>query len=183
MKRYFDPNNSFDLNNYNIGQHYLFSLQTITDFIWFLKLQIVSSCRGFPLALKVNGISLHGKPVEGWRSRARKWSNGHFIFNSCSDLLDCLRRSLEFSDDEVILKECFMDLGSFPEDQRITVPALIDMWAELYDLDEYGIDAIANLHELTTRNLANLVRTRYDDSFFLWCDILVACFLSSCNHC
>ncbi len=58
-----------------------------------------------------------------------------------------------------------MDLGSFPEDQRIPVPALIDMWAELYEPDEDCINAIANLHELTTRNLANLVRTRYDDSF------------------
>uniref|UniRef100_A0A2N9HW74 NB-ARC domain-containing protein n=1 Tax=Fagus sylvatica TaxID=28930 RepID=A0A2N9HW74_FAGSY len=55
--------------------------------------EIVSGCGRFPLALKVNGISLHGKPVEGWCSRARKWSN-----------------------------------GSFPEDQRIPVPALIDMW-------------------------------------------------------
>ena len=173
MKRYFDPNNSFDLNNYNIGQHYPFSLQTITDFIWFLKLQIVSGCGRFPLALKVNGISLHGKPVEGWRSRARKWSNGHFIFNSSSDLLDCLRRSLEFSDDQVTLKDYFMDLGSFPEDHRIAVPGLIDMWAELYGLDEDGINVIANLRELSTQKLANLMITRYDDSFFLWSVILV----------
>uniref|UniRef100_A0A7N2LZN9 RPW8 domain-containing protein n=1 Tax=Quercus lobata TaxID=97700 RepID=A0A7N2LZN9_QUELO len=72
------------------------------------------------------------------------------------ELLGQLQKSLEFQDDKVI-KDCFMDLGSFPEDQRIYAAALIDMWAELYELDEDGIHAIANLLELTTRNLANLV--------------------------
>ena len=51
-----------------------------------------------------------------------------------------------------------MDLGSFPEDQRLPVAAL---WVELYELDEDGIHAIANLQELTTRNLASLVMARY----------------------
>uniref|UniRef100_A0A2N9ICM2 RPW8 domain-containing protein n=1 Tax=Fagus sylvatica TaxID=28930 RepID=A0A2N9ICM2_FAGSY len=139
--------------------------------------KVMKGCGGFPLALEVIGGSLRGQPAEVQLSRVRKWTNNRFIYNP--DLLVRLQSSLEFSDDEVTLKECFMDLGSFPEDQRIPVPALIDMWAELYEPDEDGINAIANLHELTTRNLANLVRTRYDDSFFLWCDILVACFLSS----
>ena len=131
------------------------------------------------------GRSLNGKPTEAWRSRARKWSNGHYIINSSSYLRDRLRRSLECSDDEANLKEYFMDLGSFPEDHRIPVPALIDMWAELYGLDEDGIDVIANLHELTTQKLANLVRTRYDDSLFLCSDILVihliTCLISDGN--
>uniref|UniRef100_A0A2N9J8B4 TIR domain-containing protein n=1 Tax=Fagus sylvatica TaxID=28930 RepID=A0A2N9J8B4_FAGSY len=126
--------------------------------------KIVRSCGGFPLALEVIGISLKEEPVEVWQSRARKWSNGHSILNSSSDLRDCLRRSLEFSDDKVTLKDYFMDLGSFPEDHRIPVPALIDMWAELYGLDEVGIEVIAKLHELTAQKLANLVRTRKDAS-------------------
>ena len=54
-----------------------------------------------------------------------------------------------------------MDLGSFREDQRIPVLALINVWQELYKHNEDGIDAIAILHELTSRNLANLVMTRY----------------------
>ena len=90
-------------------------LQTITDLIQFLILQIVRSCGRFPLALEVSGKSLKEKPVEVWRSRARKWSNGHSILKSSPDLLQCLHKSLEFSDDEDILKECFMDLASFPE--------------------------------------------------------------------
>ena len=69
-----------------------------------------------------------------------------------------------------------MDLGSFPEDQRIPVAALIDMWAELHKLDEVGNSAIHNLHNIATQNLANLVRKRYIDPLCLWSDILVASF-------
>ncbi|XP_030939620.1 probable disease resistance protein At5g66910 [Quercus lobata] len=57
-----------------------------------------------------------------------------------------------------------MDLGSFPEDQRIPVAALSDMWTELHKLDKVGNDAICNLHKLTTWNLANHVRARKDAS-------------------
>ena len=114
----------------------------------------------------MSGKTLKERPVEAWRSRARKWSNDHSILKSSPDLLQCLQKSLEFSDDEDILKECFMDLASFPEGHRVTVPALIDMWAELYELDEHGNDAIYNLHELTTRNLVTLVRTRLVTLFY-----------------
>ena len=173
------PNYSGGLNNYDIGQHCPCSPQTITDFIWFLILQMVRCCGGFPLALIVNGKSLYGKPVEVLRSKAKNWSNGHSIFTSGSesDLLNCLRKSLEFSDNDIISKEYFMDLGSFSEDQWIPVPTLNDIWVELYELDEDGIDTIAILHELATWNLINVVRTRYDDFFFLLSDILVTYFL------
>ncbi|XP_050252912.1 probable disease resistance protein At5g66900 [Quercus robur] len=124
--------------------------------------KIVRGCGGFPLALEVIGGLLDENPVEAWCSIAENWSNSHYIFNSNSDLLDCLRKSLEISDHEVIFKECFMDLGSFPEDQRIPVAALVDMWAELHKLDEVGNKAIDNLHKIATRNLANLVRKRKD---------------------
>ncbi|KAL4594437.1 hypothetical protein ACB092_12G020800 [Castanea dentata] len=77
--------------------------------------KIVRSYGRFPLALEVSGKSLKEKPVEVWRGRARNWSNGHSILMSSPDLLQCLQKSLEFSDDEDILEECFMDLASFPE--------------------------------------------------------------------
>ena len=107
------------------------------------------------------GASLRGQHPLVWKKRLMDWSHGQFFFNSDTDLLDHLQKSLEFPKDKITIKECFMDLGSFPEDQRIPVAALIDMWAELYELDEGGIHAIANLHELTTRNLASLVMSRY----------------------
>jgi hypothetical protein len=57
-------------------------------------------------------------------------------------------------------KECFVDLGLFPEDQRIPVTALVDMWATLYNLDEDGTKAMVIVHDLNTRNLINVIATR-----------------------
>ncbi|RVW57579.1 Retrovirus-related Pol polyprotein from transposon TNT 1-94 [Vitis vinifera] len=88
------------------------------------------------------GRSLHGQPVEIWRSRLMKLSEGQSIVDSKTDLRKCLQSSLDaLNDEDVMLNECFMDLGSFPEDQKIPATALIDMWAELYKLDEDGNDA------------------------------------------
>ncbi|KAL6136360.1 hypothetical protein ACLB2K_061655 [Fragaria x ananassa] len=53
------------------------------------------------------------------------------------------------------VKDCLLDLGAFPEDSEIQVTALIDMWAELYDLDE-EMSCIAKLYELNNRSLALL---------------------------
>ncbi|XP_030974656.1 probable disease resistance protein At5g66900 isoform X3 [Quercus lobata] len=141
--------------------------------------KIVKGCGGFPLVLQVIGASLRGQHEVVWRSRLMNWSNGQSFLGSDDKLLGHLESSLE--NDKVIIKECFMDLGSFPEDQRIPAAILIDMWAELYELDEDGIDAIAHLHELTTRNLANLVmagkdaseaNSYYNDDFVTLHDIL-----------
>jgi hypothetical protein len=120
----------------------------------------VKGCGGFPLALKVIGRSLCGQSEMVWRRRVMEWSNDHSILASSSDLLGCLQRSLDFKDEELIIKECFLDLGLFPEDQKIRVAALIDMWSELYELDEDGIQVIANLCEISVRNLASLLLTR-----------------------
>ncbi|KAF3952397.1 hypothetical protein CMV_022039 [Castanea mollissima] len=124
--------------------------------------KFVSGCGGLPIALKVIGGSLRGHLVGFWLSTLTKWSEGHSIFDSDAEVLDCLRKSLEFSADKTILKEYFIDLGSFPEDQRISATALIDMWTELHEPSENDVHAIANLHELHNRNLASLVMTRKD---------------------
>jgi len=149
-------------------------------------LQILKVCGGFPLALRVIGRSLRGQSAEVLKSWVKKWCSGRSILDSDRDLLVCLQKSLDFLDNEVI-KKCFLDLGLFPEDQRIPVAALIDMWAELYELDEEGIDAIANLHEITSRNLASLVVSRYTSFLFVSCDFLVGCclhdFLVICCGC
>lgn len=57
-----------------------------------------------------------------------------------------------------------MDLCAFPEDRKIPVNALIDMWAELYELDDHGVYAVANLQELSARNLVDLVVKKKDGS-------------------
>eukprot|EP00261_Vitis_vinifera_P035364 XP_019076607.1 PREDICTED: probable disease resistance protein At5g66890 isoform X1 [Vitis vinifera] len=146
---------------------------------------IVRRCKGFPLALEVVGRSLHEQPVEIWRSTLMKLSEGESIVNSEDELRNCLQSSLDALDDkDIMLKECFMDLGSFPEDQKIPATALIDMWAELHKLDKGGIYAISNLHKLCFRNLLNLVVTRssrndaneidrcYNDAFVMQHDLL-----------
>ena len=107
------------------------------------------------------GGSLCRQKAEVWHSRVMNWSDGQFFFNFDTELLDNLQKSLEFPDDKVNIKNCFMDLGSFPEDQRIPAAALIDIWAELRELDEDGLHAIAILQELTNLNLARLVMARY----------------------
>ncbi|XP_059623791.1 probable disease resistance protein At5g66900 [Cornus florida] len=122
--------------------------------------EIVSGCRGFPLSLTVVGGSLCGKPELFWRRMLKKWSEGQSIFDSNSELLIPLQTSVDALDEETNARECFLDLVSFPDDQRIPATALIDMGVELYNLDED--DALANIYELSTRNLVNLVLTRKD---------------------
>ncbi|KAL0005080.1 hypothetical protein SO802_012641 [Lithocarpus litseifolius] len=126
--------------------------------------KMLKGCGGFPLALEVIGGSFRGQSAEVQLSRLRKWSIDDIMSNI--DLHKCLQRSLEFSGPEVKFKKFFTDLGSFPEDRRTYAAALIDMWAELYNLGEDGVDAIATLQELNIRHLASLVMTTKDASEF-----------------
>ena len=130
-----------------------------------LQLQMVDRCKRFPLALKVTGGALCLRSREIWQSKLEEWSTGSSILNNETELLDRLKSSLEFLDgNKNIIKECFFDLGAFPEDERIPAAALIDIWTELHGIEQDDM-AIANLQELTTRTLANLVVTRYADFY------------------
>ncbi|XP_040369518.1 probable disease resistance protein At4g33300 [Rosa chinensis] len=122
--------------------------------------QIVERCKGFPLAITVVGRSLRAQPLEMWQNRLSQWAKGSSLFDSETDLLLSLQSSLDALDKErAIIRECFLDLGSFPEDREIPVDALIDIWSELYDIDE-DTSCIANLYELNNRSLANLIDRR-----------------------
>ena len=136
------------------------NLQGMTDFCHGTELQMVKYCRGFPLVISVVGKSLCRKSAAEWRKRLRECSKAVSILSDYDKILDCLQSSVEALNDNVAAKECFMDLGSFPEDQRIPATTLIDMWAELYNLDDD--DAIANLHNLSEMNLIEILVTRYD---------------------
>lgn len=126
--------------------------------------EIVKGCKGFPLALRVVGLSLGDKHEVFWKTTLDKWSKGESnILDTNSELLQKLKTSLDALDEEEdmeVVKECFLDLGSFPEDQKIPATALMDMWVELYDLDEEDMYTYKNLLELSTRNLLNLVPMR-----------------------
>nr|XP_011464469.1 PREDICTED: probable disease resistance protein At5g66900 isoform X2 [Fragaria vesca subsp. vesca] len=130
-----------------------------------LPRKIVERCMGFPLAITVLGRSLCGQPIEIWQKRVLEWSRGSSVLESEHDLLDCLQSSLDALDEEKpLIRECFIDLGLFPEDQRIPATVLVDMWAELYGIHE-DILSISHLYELASQSLANLVVTRKDNKY------------------
>ncbi|KAM2622132.1 hypothetical protein TB2_026795 [Malus domestica] len=128
--------------------------------------EILKHCKGVPLAITVTGNSLSGQAAESWLSRLEDWRRGS-ILDYETKLLLCLKSSIDaLGDKEPIIRECFMDLVSFPEDQRISAAAFIDMWAELYMLDG-DFRSIKNLHELARKGLANLVITRNENMAIL----------------
>lgn len=149
--------------------------------------QIVDECKGLPLALKVIGASLHGKPEQCWESARKKLLRGEAICGVHeSKLLERMAISVEHLKDKV--RECFLDLGSFPEDKKIPLDVLINMWSELHDLD--GEDAFTTLLELSEKNLLTIVKdsragdlyTGYHEIFVTQHDVLrdLAIYLS--NH-
>jgi len=124
------------------------------------EMQVVRYCKGLPLAIKVIGRSLSNQSLELWQKTLDELSQGHSILDSSTELISCFQKLLDVLEDNPITKECFMDLGLFPEDQRIPLPALIDMWAELYKLDDDGIEAMEIIKKLDSMNLANLLVAR-----------------------
>ncbi|KAI7756067.1 hypothetical protein M8C21_015506 [Ambrosia artemisiifolia] len=128
------------------------------------KILMVKSCKGLPLALTTVGASLRGQGEHKWRTTLKKWSEGQSIFDSNSELLVSLRASVDALEHLPIAHECFLDLGSFPEDEKIAASALMDLWVELYGLDKEGMYAIECLLELSSRNLLNLTVSSKDAS-------------------
>ncbi|KAI9165019.1 hypothetical protein LWI28_006129 [Acer negundo] len=131
-----------------------------------LAQKILKYCKRSPLALTVIGRLLCGKPAAVWQSTVKEWDEGNSIFISGNELLECLQSSLDALDEEV--KECYLDLGSFPEDQRIPITALIDMWMELHEWVEDGLSAIKYLHQLSDRCMVKLFASENasDDGYY-----------------
>ncbi|XP_028756319.1 putative disease resistance protein At5g47280 [Neltuma alba] len=125
-----------------------------------ILLQIVDGCEGLPLAIEFIGGKLRGKDIEAFQKVQLEWSRGDSILDSHTELLGHLQNTLNLLVDESIM-ECFMDLGLFPEDHKVPITALIDMWIELYELNESrGIDAIIFIKELVAMNLAAGIKIR-----------------------
>ncbi|KAL5187052.1 putative disease resistance protein [Glycine soja] len=125
--------------------------------------KVVRICKGLPLAVKVIGRSLSHQPSELWLKMVEELSQ-HSILDSNTELLTCLQKILNVLEDDPVIKECFMDLGLFPEDQRIPVTSLIDMWAESHSLDDDGPEAMAIINKLDFMNLANVLVARKNAS-------------------
>ncbi|KAH0719635.1 hypothetical protein KY285_015666 [Solanum tuberosum] len=131
--------------------------------------KVVRSCGGFPLALRVVGRSLCGEFEVTWVNRVMMQSKRQILFPTENDLLRSLQASIDALDEKALysretttLRDCYLDLGSFPEDHRIHPAALLDMWVERYNLDEDGITAMAIFVELSSQNLVNLALARQD---------------------
>lgn len=142
------------------------------------EIQVVRNCKGLPLAIKVIGTSLSHQPNELWQKTLKELSLDHSIVDSNTELLTQFQKILDVLQDNPTIKECFMDLALFPEDQRIPVASLIDMWAELYGLDDDGIEAMAIINKLVSMNLANHLITRYNDCEYVLLGNLILIYLT-----
>ncbi|OIW20692.1 hypothetical protein TanjilG_21020 [Lupinus angustifolius] len=126
--------------------------------------KVVRGCKGSPLAIKVISRSLTHQPYMFWQNMVQELSQGHSVVDSSNEILTCFQMILDVLEDESIIKECFMDLGLFPEDQRIPVSALIDMWIECHGLDHDGKEAMAIINKLDSMNLAHVLVARKNAS-------------------
>ncbi|KAF3790614.1 putative disease resistance protein [Nymphaea thermarum] len=124
--------------------------------------KIVRGCKFHPLTLKVIGGSLAKRDEREWQGTADrlKQTGGIFEGRSDNEIFKRLSISLQLLTEGE--RECFLDMGSFPEDQTIPASAIIDMWTETRHLDEN--DAYVILRELGRRNLLKLVDRKCGDA-------------------
>ncbi|KAD4179628.1 hypothetical protein E3N88_28219 [Mikania micrantha] len=131
--------------------------------------QMVKCCKKHPLTLAVVGGSLNGRDESAWRSMLRTLSHGSSVLYLNEQARHRLERSFTALDEE--FKECYLDFGLFPEDQRIPASSLLDMWVHLYNHDDAGVDTFDKIVGLSFRNLVNLVATRKDSAVTVnYCD-------------
>ncbi|KAK4262266.1 hypothetical protein QN277_027848 [Acacia crassicarpa] len=142
--------------------------------------QAVRCCGGLPLPLQIIGSKLRGKPIEFWQIKVNELSRGNSLLDSDDEVLAFLQKCLDDLEDKSVVKECFMDLGLFPEDQMIPVSALFDIWTELHNFDE-EFCAMPYIYDLTSRNLSTVLVTRkvaseadnyYNNHFLMQHDLL-----------
>lgn len=115
----------------------------------------MTECGRLPLALKVIGASLRDQTEMFWQSVKNRLSQGQSIGESYEiNLIDRMAISTNYLHEK--FKECFLDLCSFPEDKKIPLDVLINMWVEIHDIDEK--DAFAIVVELSNKNLLTLVK-------------------------
>ncbi|XP_076929812.1 putative disease resistance protein At5g66900 [Bidens hawaiensis] len=126
--------------------------------------KMVKICKGFPLALTVIGASLRDQSELKWKTTLQICSEGQSIFDLNNPLLLSLQTSVDALKDSPVARDCFLDLGSFPEDEKISASALMDIWVVLYNLDKEGMYTIEYLVELSSRNLLSLVLPGKDAS-------------------
>ncbi|KAL7582660.1 hypothetical protein Lser_V15G42565 [Lactuca serriola] len=123
--------------------------------------KLVKCCKQHPLALSVIGGLLKGTDITSWLGMLKNLSDGKQTVLDLEESIPlCLARSLDVFKEESVIKQCYLDLGLFPEDQRIAATMLMDMWVHLYNDDEEGLATMNHLFELSYKNLATLLPIR-----------------------
>ena len=132
----------------------------IYSFILSWYWQILKRCNGFPIVIEVVGVSLKGKSINTWKGQVESWSGGKktILDSPRPSVLQCLQPSFNALDPD--LKECFMDMGSFLEDQKIRASVIIDIWMELYGISS-SVVCMKYLEDLASQNLLKLVPLGY----------------------
>ncbi|KAK4276645.1 hypothetical protein QN277_014771 [Acacia crassicarpa] len=128
--------------------------------------QVVTECGRLPLALKVIGASLRDQSEMFWAGVKNRLSQGQSIGESYEiNLVE--RMAISINCLPAKIKECFLDLCSFPEDKKIPLEVLINMWVEIHDIDES--EAFAIVIELSNKNLLTLVQEARVGSMYSSC--------------
>ncbi|MCO5581535.1 hypothetical protein L7F22_035421 [Adiantum nelumboides] len=116
--------------------------------------EVISECKGLPLALRVIGTSLSTSagqsPAVYWRVARDKLRDAKPLGEYHKDaLLGRLRTSIDALDP--MLQECFLDLGAYPQNSEWSTDALLDVCVYVRGME--WVDAVLALVELASRSL------------------------------
>ncbi|XP_010461189.1 PREDICTED: disease resistance protein ADR1 [Camelina sativa] len=133
--------------------------------------QVVDECKGLPLSLKVLGASLKNKPERYWEGVVKRLSRGEAVDETHeSRVFSHIEESIENLDPKI--RKCFLDMGVFPEDTKIPIDLLTNVWVERHDIDEET--AFSFVLRLADKNLLTIVNNpRFGDVHIGYYDVFV----------
>ncbi|XP_028107731.1 putative late blight resistance protein homolog R1B-23 [Camellia sinensis] len=127
--------------------------------------QIMKKCGGLPLAIVIIAglLAKNIKTQESWKQVAQSVSS--YIVSDPNQYLDTL--ALSYNHLPRHLKPCFLYLGAFPENQKISVQRLIWLWiAEgfIQKIEQKSLEEVAEdyLMDLIQRSLLIVAQKRFD---------------------
>ncbi|CAA0264477.1 unnamed protein product [Arabidopsis thaliana] len=137
----------------------------------YLVKQVVDECKGLPLSLKVLGASLKNKPERYWEGVVKRLLRGEAADETHeSRVFAHMEESLENLDPKI--RDCFLDMGAFPEDKKIPLDLLTSVWVERHDIDEET--AFSFVLRLADKNLLTIVNNpRFGDVHIGYYDVFV----------
>uniref|UniRef100_M1C4V3 Rpi protein n=1 Tax=Solanum tuberosum TaxID=4113 RepID=M1C4V3_SOLTU len=150
--------------SWDLFRRKLLDVRSIVPEMESLAKDMVEKCRGLPLAIVVlSGLLSHKKGLNQWHKvKDHLWKN---IKEDKSIEISCIL-SLSFNDLSTALKQCFLYIGIFPEDQVIDVENIIHLWmAEGFiPRGEERMEDVAEgfLNELIRRSLVQVVDTFWE---------------------